>query len=82
MTLIMVGAGFRAAVASMACIVLQIVQEAEKRKMMAERKDYYKILGVAQSADQRDIKQVAAGYLCRSSSRCMRILPDLRDTTA
>ena len=35
----------------------QIKQEAEKRKKMAERKDYYRILGVTVSADQRDIKQ-------------------------
>ncbi len=48
----------------MACVVLQIVQEAEKRKKMAKRKDYYKILGVVQSADQHDIKQVVYN-LCR-----------------
>lgn len=48
----------------MTCVLLQIVQEAEKRKKMAKRKDYYKILGVFQSADQRDIKQVVDN-LCR-----------------
>lgn len=36
----------------------QVVQEAEKAKKMAERKDYYTILGVTQEANARDVKQV------------------------
>lgn len=35
----------------------QVYREAEKRKKMAARKDYYKILGVAGSAHPREIKQ-------------------------
>lgn len=35
----------------------QVLREAEKRKKMSERKDYYKILGVGQSAHPREIKQ-------------------------
>mmetsp|Transcript_9180 Transcript_9180/g.27574 ORF Transcript_9180/g.27574 Transcript_9180/m.27574 type:complete len:464 (-) Transcript_9180:80-1471(-) len=41
--------------------VRQVLHEAEKRKKMAERKDYYKVLGVGKTADQRDIKQAYRG---------------------
>lgn len=37
--------------------LLQLVQEIEKAQKMAARKDYYKILGIAQSAHEREIKQ-------------------------
>ncbi|MCJ1467070.1 hypothetical protein MMC07_005692 [Pseudocyphellaria aurata] len=36
---------------------VHVVQEAEKARRMAERKDYYAILGVAQDADGREVKQ-------------------------
>lgn len=35
----------------------QLLHEAEKKQKMAERKDYYKILGVDREADIRDIKR-------------------------
>lgn len=37
----------------------QLYAEAEKQQKMAKRKDYYKILGVDQSASTRDIKTVS-----------------------
>eukprot|EP00879_Flechtneria_rotunda_P016714 GHRR01017491.1.p1 GENE.GHRR01017491.1~~GHRR01017491.1.p1 ORF type:complete len:455 (+),score=141.28 GHRR01017491.1:1053-2417(+) len=37
--------------------VHQLYREAEKQQKMAKRKDYYKILGVSQQADIRDIKK-------------------------
>lgn len=42
----------------MQCAVLhvQVQQEAEKAKRMAERKDYYAILGVDHSAQPREVK--------------------------
>jgi hypothetical protein len=38
----------------------QLYAEAEKQQKMAKRKDYYKILGVDQSASTRDVKSVSA----------------------
>jgi preprotein translocase subunit Sec63 len=39
-------------------LIAQILHEAEKAKKMAERKDYYQILGVDRDASPRDVKQV------------------------
>jgi len=39
--------------------MLQLYAEAEKQQKMAKRKDYYKILGVDQSASTRDVKSVS-----------------------
>ena len=36
---------------------LQLVQEIEKAQKMAARKDYYQILGLAQSCHEREVKQ-------------------------
>ena len=36
---------------------LQLVMEIEKAQKMAARKDYYKILGIAQTAQEREVKQ-------------------------
>lgn len=45
----------------------QVVQEAEKAKKMAERKDYYAILGVTQEANARDVKQVHTKSFLRAA---------------
>ena len=36
----------------------QVLQEAEKAKKIAERKDHYAILGIAQDVSPREVKQV------------------------
>lgn len=41
----------------------QVLHEAEKGKKMAERKDYYAILGIARDATPRDVKQVTRAFL-------------------
>jgi hypothetical protein len=44
-------------------VCLQLYAEAEKQQKMAKRKDYYKILGVDQTASTRDVKKVGVGLL-------------------